>query len=243
MAHPRPRTGFVFSLLFAALTIVGVAVALAEREPKPTYANNATGPVPAAAVPATAAPSPKAIDPTQETVYITRTGKKYHRKDCRWAKEGIAMPLAAAAEKYLPCSVCVPPKLERQPFVQSPAQPEPKPSLPPEPTAKPAVVAEHKALPPVAVTEAPPTTTVEEGPLDESPKAEKPEDVVVIEERHEPFVPPVPIKPAVSISERSEKRPVAAASEPKRSTTTVVKSYQSRPSNCPPSRSRGFRRR
>lgn len=50
------------------------------------------------------------IDETQEvTVYVTRTGKKYHRSGCRylsWSKIPIA--LSAAKQRYGPCSVCRP---------------------------------------------------------------------------------------------------------------------------------------
>ena len=49
--------------------------------------------------------------PAADTVYVTRTGAKYHRQDCRWAKDAIPLPLAQAAEKYRPCGVCAPPRL------------------------------------------------------------------------------------------------------------------------------------
>ena len=48
---------------------------------------------------------------SEPTVYITNTGKKYHREDCRfleYSKKSI--PLAEAREKYDPCKVCKPPK-------------------------------------------------------------------------------------------------------------------------------------
>lgn len=46
-----------------------------------------------------------------ETVYVTRTGKKYHRAGCRYAKNAIPIPLKDAAGKYTPCAVCTPPVL------------------------------------------------------------------------------------------------------------------------------------
>jgi len=51
--------------------------------------------------------------PEQETlVYVTRTGKKYHLKDCRYVRKGkFALTLEEARAKgYEPCKVCRPPK-------------------------------------------------------------------------------------------------------------------------------------
>jgi hypothetical protein len=54
-------------------------------------------------------PSPSG--PGQVTVYITRTGEKYHRAGCRYlSKSMIPMALETAkARGYTPCSVCKPP--------------------------------------------------------------------------------------------------------------------------------------
>jgi hypothetical protein len=44
------------------------------------------------------------------TVYVTRTGEKYHRDDCRYLlRNKIAMQLDQAAARFSPCSVCLPP--------------------------------------------------------------------------------------------------------------------------------------
>lgn len=44
------------------------------------------------------------------TVYVTRTGKKYHRASCRYlAKSQIPLALSEAVARYSPCSVCKPP--------------------------------------------------------------------------------------------------------------------------------------
>jgi len=44
------------------------------------------------------------------TVFVTRTGQKYHAAGCRFlARSQIPMPLTQAAERYTPCSVCRPP--------------------------------------------------------------------------------------------------------------------------------------
>ena len=44
----------------------------------------------------------------KDTVYVTKSGTKYHRKSCRWGN--IAMPLSEARERYSPCARCVPPE-------------------------------------------------------------------------------------------------------------------------------------
>ena len=53
----------------------------------------------------TAQPQPQNI-----TVYITKTGSKYHKLGCRYLKQScIAISLSEAKKKYTPCSVCNPP--------------------------------------------------------------------------------------------------------------------------------------
>ncbi len=45
------------------------------------------------------------------TVYVTRTGKCYHRAGCRYlSRSKIPMPLRKAKQRYRPCSVCNPPR-------------------------------------------------------------------------------------------------------------------------------------
>ena len=67
-----------------------------------------------AAVPVVAqAPAPKSQPQTKEqTVYITKTGKKYHRPTCRYlSRSKISTSLKdAKANGYSACSVCKPPK-------------------------------------------------------------------------------------------------------------------------------------
>jgi methylphosphotriester-DNA--protein-cysteine methyltransferase len=67
---------------------------------------------------ATPAPTPstksitaQSSDSGDVTVYVTRTGKKYHRAGCReLAKSSIPMSLKEAVAKgYTPCSICKPP--------------------------------------------------------------------------------------------------------------------------------------
>ena len=46
---------------------------------------------------------------TESTVYITRTGKKYHRGSCSYLRYSkISISLAEAKRQYAPCSVCDP---------------------------------------------------------------------------------------------------------------------------------------
>jgi hypothetical protein len=51
-------------------------------------------------------------DPKTQTVYITRTGKKYHRDGCRYlAASKTAISLKdAKAKGYTACKVCHPPE-------------------------------------------------------------------------------------------------------------------------------------
>jgi hypothetical protein len=56
-------------------------------------------------------PSPqRAEEPKAQIVYITRTGKRYHRAGCRYlASSKIRMTLKdAKAQGYTPCKVCRP---------------------------------------------------------------------------------------------------------------------------------------
>jgi hypothetical protein len=49
-------------------------------------------------------------DANEVTVYVTRTGNKYHRGSCQYLRQSkFPMPLSEAKRKYAPCSVCRPP--------------------------------------------------------------------------------------------------------------------------------------
>jgi hypothetical protein len=53
-------------------------------------------------------PEPK---PQEVTVYITRTGAKYHRDGCRYLKSRIRISLKEAKDRgYTPCKGCRPPQ-------------------------------------------------------------------------------------------------------------------------------------
>jgi hypothetical protein len=46
------------------------------------------------------------------TVYVTKTGAKYHKAGCRsLSRSQIPMTLADASKRYGPCSICKPPIL------------------------------------------------------------------------------------------------------------------------------------
>ena len=65
------------------------------------------------AVPPAQQPTPQRQTQTKEqTVYITKTGKKYHRATCRYlSRSKIPISLKdAKANGYTPCSVCKPPQ-------------------------------------------------------------------------------------------------------------------------------------
>lgn len=52
-----------------------------------------------------------ATEPEAETVYITRTGSKYHRSSCQYLRRSrIPVSLKEAKQSYGPCSVCKPPR-------------------------------------------------------------------------------------------------------------------------------------
>ena len=58
-------------------------------------------------------PAPHQQEQTKEqTVYVTKTGKKYHRATCRYlSRSKISISLKdAKAKGYTPCSVCKPPE-------------------------------------------------------------------------------------------------------------------------------------
>jgi uncharacterized lipoprotein NlpE involved in copper resistance len=55
--------------------------------------------------------TPTEQTPKEVTVYITRTGQKYHRIGCRYlSKSCIPVSLDEAKTRYGACSVCNPPR-------------------------------------------------------------------------------------------------------------------------------------
>jgi endonuclease YncB( thermonuclease family) len=52
-----------------------------------------------------------ATEPEEETVYVTRTGAKYHRSSCQYLRRSrIPVSFKEAKQSYDPCSVCRPPR-------------------------------------------------------------------------------------------------------------------------------------
>ena len=51
-------------------------------------------------------PEPPEPPDGEITVYVTKSGKKYHRESCRWGN--IPIILSEARERYSPCSRCTP---------------------------------------------------------------------------------------------------------------------------------------
>ncbi len=50
------------------------------------------------------------VQPQSVTVYVTRTGEKYHRDGCRYLRQSkIPMTLDNARARYDACKVCTPP--------------------------------------------------------------------------------------------------------------------------------------
>ena len=85
------------------LVIVAIASMLS------VFAFASSGPVAQAVSPSHTATV--AADEKPTIVYITRTGKKYHRGGCRYLKKSkIAIALSKAKVKYGACKVCKPPK-------------------------------------------------------------------------------------------------------------------------------------
>lgn len=97
------------------IALVPFALLLSLTTSIPAPVSAATGSHPTAIV---AAPSGHAqaeqTDPAKITVYVTKTGGKYHRENCRYlSKSKIPMSLKDAAKKYEPCKVCKPPTVAK----------------------------------------------------------------------------------------------------------------------------------
>ncbi len=111
------------SMLFGCSNTQPVAsVSTAAIEQTATSAPSSTPTIsltPAPTVSATSTPEATQLleeqeqEPTSETVYITKTGEKYHRDGCQYlSKSQIEISLEdAIAQGYTPCSVCDPPTL------------------------------------------------------------------------------------------------------------------------------------
>lgn len=102
------------------VTINTIATEVQPRAPSTTVSTSpaptpavSVAPSPTPTTPAVVTPTPPPKQTNQEvTVYITRTGKKYHRDGCRYlSRSKIPISLSdAESEGYGPCSVCNPPQ-------------------------------------------------------------------------------------------------------------------------------------
>ena len=83
------------------------AVVVQNAPPAPTPA-----PTPAPIPAPIPEPDPEPVVPQTKTVYITKTGAKYHNEGCRYLSESkISISLEDAKKKgYTPCGVCKPPQ-------------------------------------------------------------------------------------------------------------------------------------
>ena len=82
------------------------------QQQQPTTQPVVSTPAPQPVAPKTVSqPTPPPAQKKDATVYVTKTGKKYHRDGCRYlSKSRIPIGLSnAKAQGYGPCSVCNPP--------------------------------------------------------------------------------------------------------------------------------------
>jgi len=104
------------SVVTAVLMLVAAALFAGcgpQEQPAPSSprASQVAQPSPAPEPTAQAAPAPQPQqEQATETVYVTRTGSKYHRDGCRYLSQS-KIPMtkqAAIANGYSACSVCRP---------------------------------------------------------------------------------------------------------------------------------------
>lgn len=99
-------TGIIIVCL--AMFLAACSAPVAKESPSPPKPSTTTQ-SPSPPKPSTESPSPP--KPSTITVYITKTGEKYHRAGCRYLSKSM-IPIAlesAKARGYTPCSVCKPP--------------------------------------------------------------------------------------------------------------------------------------
>lgn len=97
--YPVVRT----SLIVGVLLLVAASWIVSARINSPSESQSAGGSYESTTAPAT--------DTQEATVFITRTGSKYHRGGCRYlSKSKIPISLENAKRRYSPCSVCNPPR-------------------------------------------------------------------------------------------------------------------------------------
>lgn len=93
--------------LLAILIIFVFVVGLINRYiPEPTATNR----TPVTTTPMVTPSVPLSSTSDNNSVYVTPTGNKFHRKDCRYTKDKkcIELPIEQAQIKYEPCKICKP---------------------------------------------------------------------------------------------------------------------------------------
>ena len=107
---PIPNQGIISN---PALTLAPDAASEPIAEPTSTTIPTPE-PTPSPTPKPTPTPEPTSVvqdDNKSITVYVTKTGSKYHRSGCRYlSKSKIAINLETAKVLYDPCSICKPPQ-------------------------------------------------------------------------------------------------------------------------------------
>lgn len=99
------------------------------KSPRPTPTPITPTPITAPASPPSSEAGPANAEAQSVTVYVTRTGDKYHTAGCSYLRSSSSpLPLAEALKKYTACSRCHPPVAE--PANISPSSQDPPPQVP-----------------------------------------------------------------------------------------------------------------
>ena len=92
----------IVAVICAGIVSAGIYFGLRSTDPAPVPTN-----VPNSSVPRVTSPSNQ--DKHGVMVYITKTGRKYHRGSCSFLRKSrIPIPLSDARDRYGPCSRCRP---------------------------------------------------------------------------------------------------------------------------------------
>lgn len=100
------------------VAVLGISVLFAMMLPGQALSAALGGPFQPGSNAASNAPAPQVLSTSvmtakkATTVYVTKTGKKYHRSGCRYLKQSkIAIKLPTAKKRgYQPCKICKPPR-------------------------------------------------------------------------------------------------------------------------------------
>ena len=90
--------------LVAVLALVGCDQRTETRAQQPALDRDRNGAQVVTAIPVTA----ESTRETDVVVFVTSSGRKYHREDCHFATGATAIPLSRAESAYEPCKICKP---------------------------------------------------------------------------------------------------------------------------------------